>query len=246
MVALVILFSCKQPSSSPAIAKEICWTGTLNSKIPIFIHYQLDSNVIIGEITYLNTKDKLPIKLLGTIEEDKSYRLLEFNETGNITGVITGTPNEKEFTGSWVAPKTDKVLEMKLQLKDTSISSPSYKPNQMFGNYHYQYGETGYRGDFEFDKIGEGKAAFEISSLTNVERGPNVAEVERDTISFAGNSFVYEIPDSDSCEFKVKFYKDFVYINYTKGYCDSQFGLNATIDGIYFKTATSSNRPAEK
>ncbi len=68
---------------------DICWTGTLNGKTPVFIHYQLDSNLIIGEITYLNTKDKLPITLLGTIEDDKTYRLLEFEKTGNITGIIT-------------------------------------------------------------------------------------------------------------------------------------------------------------
>jgi hypothetical protein len=218
--------------------KEIYWTGTLNSKTPIFIHYQLDSNIIVGEITYLNTKDKLPIRLLGTIEEGKSYRLLEFDKTGNITGVIEGTPTENEFNGSWVSPRTKKELEMKLLPKDTLINCPSIKPdpNQIFGAYHYQYGENGYNGDFELSKIGDGKTAFHILSLTNVERGPNIAEVEKDTIAFSGDKFIYKIPESDNCEFKVTFYKGFVYVNYTKGYCESQFGLNATIDGIYLKT----------
>jgi hypothetical protein len=218
--------------------KEACWTGTLNGKIPIFIHYQLDGNIIIGEITYLNTKDKLPIRLLGTVEEDKSYRLLEFDRAGNITGIIVGIPTKKEFNGSWISPKTEKELKMKLLPKDTSISSPPLEPdkNQIFGNYHYQYGKKGYNGDFECSKIDNNKAAFYILSLTNVERGPNIAEVEKDTITLTGDSFIYKIPGSDSCEFKVKFYKDFVYINYTRGYCESQFGLNATIDGIYVKT----------
>jgi hypothetical protein len=231
-----------QPATTAALKsqsnQEICWTGTLNGKTPIFIHYQLDSIVIVGEITYLNTRDKQPIRLLGTVEEDKSYRLLEFDKTGNITGIIEGTPTEKEFNGSWVSPRTRKELEMKLVRKDTLISSPSIKPepNQIFGDYHYQYGENGYNGDFEFSKAGDSKAAFHILSLTNVERGPNIAEVEKDTIAFYGNKFTYKIPDSDDCEFKVTFYKGFAYINYTKGYCESQFGLNATIDGIYLKT----------
>lgn len=218
--------------------KEICWTGTLNGKTHILIHYQVDSNVIVGEIIYLNTRDKQPIRLLGTVEEDKSYRLLEFDKTGNITGIIEGTPSEKEFNGSWVSPRTKKELEMKLELKDTLISSASIQPetNQIFGDYHYQYGENGYNGDFEFSKAGGNKAAFHILSLTNVERGPNVAEVEKDTIYFSDNYFIYKMPDSDNCEFKVIFYKGFAYINYTKGYCESQFGLNATIDGIYLKT----------
>jgi hypothetical protein len=67
--------------------KEICWTGTLSDKTPIFIHYQLDSNLIIGELTFLNTKDKLPIKLIGTIQENLNYDLLLFDETGDITDI---------------------------------------------------------------------------------------------------------------------------------------------------------------
>jgi hypothetical protein len=217
---------------------EISWIGALNNKTPVFIHYQLDSNLIIGEITYLNTKDKLPITLLGTIEEDKSYRLLEFNNAGNITGVIEGKPTEKNFDGLWVSPKSKKELAMKLFSKDTLINSSDIKPDesQIFGNYHYQYGDKGYNGDLDINKIGSNKIDFKILSLTNVERGPNIAEVEKDTIPMTENSFIYKIPESDSCEFKVTFYKGFVYINYTKGYCESQFGLNATIDGIYLKT----------
>ena len=218
--------------------KEVSWKGTLNGKTPVFIHYQLDSNLIVGEITYLNTKDKLPITLLGTIEDDKSYRLLEFNNSGNITGVIEGTPADKSFDGLWVSPKTRKQLSIKLSLKDTLINSPDIKADesQIFGNYHYQYGDKGYNGDFDINKIAGNKIDFNILSLTNVERGPNIAEVEKDTIQMTGNSFIYKIPESESCEFKVTFYKGFVYINYPKGYCESQFELNATIGGIYLKT----------
>ena len=218
--------------------KEICWEGTLNGKTPIFIHYQLDSNLIIGEITYLNTKDKLPITLLGTIEEDKTYRLLEFDKNGNITGIIESKPTDKEFAGLWVSPTSEKEFSLKLTLKDTLITSPNIKPtnSQIFGSYHYQYGEKGYSGDFDINKIGTNTIDFAIESLTNVERGPNIAEVDKDTITMTGDSFIYRIPKSDSCEFKVTFYKDFVYINYTKGYCESQFGNGATIDGIYLKT----------
>lgn len=216
---------------------EICWAGTLNGKTPIFLHYQLDSNLIIGEITYLNTKDKLPIRLLGTIEEDKSYRLLEFDESGNITGVIEGKPTKKSFNGIWVSPKSKKELSLSLSSKDSVIKSPSVKADesQIFGSYHYQYGSSGYNGDFEIHKLADNKIDFNILSLTNVERGPNIAEIEKDTIPLIGSSFVYKVPDSDDCEFKVTFYKGFVYINYTRGYCESQFGLNATIDGIYLK-----------
>jgi len=215
---------------------EICWIGTLNGKTPIFIHYQLDNNLIIGEITYLNTKDKLPIRLLGTIEDDKSFRLLEFDKIGNITGIIIGQPTEKIFKGNCFSPKSSKEFSIALSKADTSISTPDIKPNhnQIFGNYHYQYGENGYNGDFEINKVDNDKIDFNIFSVTKL--GGNIADVQRDTIEMKGNSFIYKIPESDSCEFKTTFYKDFVYINYTKIYCSGQFGLNATIDGIYLKT----------
>ena len=218
--------------------KEICWTGTLNDKTPIFIHYQLDSNLIIGEITFLKTKEKLPIRLLGTIEENKNYELLLFDKTGNITDIIKGLPTSENFNGSWYSFKEDKEYSFTLLLADTIITSPDIKPldNQIFGNYHYQYGEDGYTGNFEINKIDNNKVDFSILSTTNIERGPNMAEVEKDTIAMQGKSFVYMIPESDNCEFKTTFYKDFVYISYTKGYCMGQFGMNATIEGIYLKT----------
>jgi len=216
---------------------EICWAGTLNGKTPVILHYQLDSNLIIGEITYLNTKDKLPIKLLGTIEDDKSYRLLEFEKSGNIAGVITGIPTDNIFNGSWGSPKTRKQLVLNLVKKDTVIESKTtYTQLQdIFGHYHYQYSEAGYQGDFEITKLPNSRASFGITSVTG-EPARNVAQIDEDTISLNTTRFIYKMPDTDNCEFEVKFYKGFAYIKYTKGFCDGQFGMNATIEGIFLKT----------
>lgn len=196
--------------------------------------------MVIGEITYLETRAKLPIKLIGTIEEDKTYRLLEFDTAGNVTGVIVGTPAPTEFNGSWYSPSTGKELKMALRPKDTLISSPSIQPeeDQVFGDYHYQYGKKGYTGTFNFKKAGENKAVLNVLSLTDEAKGRNFAHVEEDTITFRGSSFVYRTPDD--CEFKVSFYKDFVYIGYTKDHC--LFGLNATIEGIYLKTRSRNEK----
>ena len=217
--------------------KEISWTGTLHGKTPVFIHYQLDNNLIFGEITYLNTKDKLPITLLGTIEDDKSYRLLEFEKDGNITGIITGLPKENVFEGSWFSPKTRKELVLTLAKKDTAINSSATDAlfQDIFGHYHYQYSEAGYQGDFEIKKLSNSKASFGITSVTG-EPGRNVAQIDDDTITLTTTHFIYKLPDTDNCEFQVKFYKGFASIKYTKGFCDGQFGNNATIDGIFLKT----------
>lgn len=226
-----------QPTTLTDTRNEICWTGTLNGKTPVFIHYQLDSNLIIGEITYLNTKDKLPIRLLGTIEDDKSYRLLEFEKSGNITGIITGLPTDKVFNGSWFSPKTRKDLVVSLIKKDTAIIStnPDTQLQDIFGDYHYQYSEAGYQGDFQIKKLPNSKVSFGITSVTD-EPARNVAQINDDTIILNTTQFIYKLPDSKDCEFQVKFYNGFAYIKYTNGFCDGQFGNNATIDGIFLKT----------
>lgn len=218
--------------------KEICWTGTLNGKTPVFVHYQFDNEVIIGEIVYLNSKNKTPIKLVGTIQDwDKKYRLLEFDKTGNITGIIIGLPEKNKFSGSWFSPKTRKELTLDLSTKDTVIISKDYQPrlSEIFGDYHYQYGKAGYQGDFNVTKINKSSASFNIFSVTE-EPARNIAEITTDTIKLTKPEFTYKVSETEACEFKVKFYKDFVFINYTKGHCTRQFGHNATIDGIYIKT----------
>ena len=230
-------------SANLAVQKEskktdISWTGTLNGKTAIFIHYQLDYEVIIGEIVYLNTKDRTPIKLIGTIENwDKKYRILEFDKTGNITGIITGLPEKDKFVGSWFSPKTRKEFILSLSKQDTLIFSKDFRPDlsDIFGKYHYQYGEAGYMGDFKLTRISKSKASFQIFSVTG-EPARNIAEIKSNTLNLAKREFIYKVPETDSCEFKVKFYKDFVLLHYTKGGCEGQFGHNATIEGIFIKT----------
>lgn len=215
---------------------EFCWSGNINKKIPVFLHYSVNEKLIAGEITYLNSKSKKPIKILGTVEKDKSYRLMEFETGGNITGVITGEPGQQTFDGSWFSPKTRKEFSLHLEKKDTSIVTQMIEPNlnEMYGKYHYQYGMEGYSGDFFINRIKNNKAVFSIVSVTDGP-GRNTAEVSDDTIQLKGNSFIYKIPDTDDCEFKVTFYKDFLSVGYTKGQCIGQFGMNATVEGIFLK-----------
>lgn len=219
------------------VGKEISWKGFLNGKTPVFIHYQLDSNIIVGEITYLNTKNKLPITLLGTIDSDNNYRILEFEKSGNITGVITGKPAEDVFKGSWFSPKTRKELALNLVKKDTALVSKKIeaKLEDLYGHYHYQYSEEGYQGDLVIRKFPDSKAVFGITSVTGAP-GRNLAQIDDDTISLKTTGFTYKLPYTDDCEFNVKFYKGFAVVQYTQGVCSGQFGMNATVEGIYLKT----------
>jgi len=217
--------------------KDICWTGTINDKTPVFVHYQIVDDLIFGEIVYLNTKSKIPIRIIGTIEEDKSYRILEFEKNGNISGIITGSPGTKEFNGEWFSPKTRKELNLKLIQSDSVISTIPLEADiaEIYGDYHYQYSEAGSQGDFSITKAKNEQSSFSIFSVTG-EPARNIASVESDAIKLQKTEFIYTLPETENCEIKVKFYKGFVHVNYTKGYCEGEFGHNATIDGIFLKT----------
>ncbi len=123
LLILIFLFSCSkhvenvkindQETQNASLLKnqdEFTWNGKINKKIPVFLHYRIVDKLIIGELTYLNTKAKKPIKIIGTIGDDKSLRILEFDPTGNITGILTGLPDKDHFKGKWFSPKRNKEL----------------------------------------------------------------------------------------------------------------------------------------
>lgn len=253
-LAFILLFSCKSKQTNnnvkteeviaqPKIETQIidkneqqfCWKGKLNSKTNIFLHYQIQDDLLFGEISYLDTREKTPIRIVGRIEEDSSIRLLEFNQKGNITGIITGLPKENELNGNWFSPKTKKELALNLNRIDTIFENENIETNieNLSGDYHYQYGEAGYHGDLTIRKVSPTKISFGIFSLTS-EPSRNIADIETDTIE-ATTDFIYKVPNTEDCEFRIRIFKDFAFINYTKGYCDGIFGHNATLEGIFFK-----------
>lgn len=216
--------------------REICWTGRIAENIPVLIHYQQDSDLVVGSITYLNTKAKIPIKLIGNIDDEKNYRLLEFDSSGMITGIITGKVSDQSFSGSWRSPESAKELTIRLQLKDSFITAPRIVAQNgvAYGRYQYMYGADGYQGYLDIEKSNSGKAIFGISSVTS-EPARNIAQIEDDTVLIQKNCFYYELPGTSDCGFKVSLYKDFARVQYTKGICEGQFGWNATVEGIFLR-----------
>jgi hypothetical protein len=133
--------------------------------------------------------------------------------------------------------KTRKELALNLVKKDTALVSKKIetKLEDLYGHYHYQYSEEGYQGDLVIRKFPDSKAVFGITSVTGAP-GRNLAQIDDDTISLKTTGFTYKLPDTDDCEFNVKFYKGFAVVQYTQGVCSGQFGMNATVEGIYLKT----------
>lgn len=218
------------------VKNDICWDGFIDNKIPIFIHYSIEDEVIIGEITYLNTKEKKPIKLIGTYNNKNSYRLLEFDKKGNITGVIMVIPNSSELKGTWVSTKTHKEMPLLAKKSKKVIISTDNNPNlnKIFGDYHYSYGNLLWNGDLSIEKDSAKNIFFELISLGKGE-APSIAQVKRSRIKLNRNSFIYKMPDSQNCRLKIIFFKDFVFVKNLGGDCSSEFGMGAYPEGIYLK-----------
>lgn len=220
-----------KPTYSPDMKGEVCWKGFINKKIPVFIHYSFQEELIVGEIVYLKTKLKTPIRLLGDIRDDH-FRLVEYDKKGNVTGVIIGNQTSVDkFEGRWTN-LMDGDLTLELQKSDTTFEIPSIGAENVYGDYGFDYGDEMDQGSFSIKKVNDAEAAFRIGCV-GMGAAPNIAQVETDTIIVQDNGFKYTI--SDNCELGVKFYKDFVYVKYTNGDCAGQFGAGTGVDGVYIK-----------
>lgn len=225
----------ESPEMSDTRFSVFAWEGFINGKIPVFLQYQLDSTLLMGEITYLNTKNKTPIKILGGLDGEY-LRLIEFCSDGNITGIMIAKSEQEKLEGTWISPSSGTDYDLRLSLKDTLIESTEMTyENDIPGTYYFQFGKNGRSGELEIERIDDKRVAFFILGMTDQNQGPNLAEVDKDTVELVGNSFVYKLPYSDSCSFKVEFFRNFAVINYLGDQCHNQFGHNATIEGLYLK-----------
>lgn len=238
VVLLFLLLGQALAAAAAPAAPELYFSGTLNGKIPVFLHYSVTGKVVIGEIVYLNTKTRQPIALAGFVQADKSLSLEEFAADGSITGVLRFTAGSKGAQGTWTPPNRTKGLPLQLLPKDTVLAnaSPEPAPEARFGEYCYRYGKDGGQGCVTVRKLGGGKAEISINAVTALPQA-NVADVEPVQVALNGNSITCTIPDSEGCRFTVRFFRQFVWVDTRTDACSGQFGAGATIDGLYRKTS---------
>ena len=271
---MVLLFSCKsedksteslnvqeeiekiseeKPNVKEEVTKEIiyahAWEGKLGGKIPVFIHYTIKDSILSGQVTYLNTKARKPIRIIGEIQANNYYRILEFDKNALITGIWTLKIKGNSCTGTWFAPPksgwydpdNNKEFTVKATPSDSLIPewNLSPNPNKLFGRYEYNYTkENGNVGHFTLNKLTDNRADFEILGISSAP-GFNIASIEETDVDFEGGKdtqFLFKLSDSKDCDFKVIFYNDFATVRYTNGYCQTgYFGHNATVEGLFLK-----------
>lgn len=221
------------------------WEGTLGKHIPVFLHYRVLDQLYIGEVTYQNSPNPVPIPVIGLKNDENKFLLREFDEHGVITGIWVIKPEKKQLSGTWYAPgRSQKQFAIQMKEKDTLLPATSVQkqPRHISGDYFYQYGEKGPQGEFKIKKITKNKIAISGFSVTSAP-ARNIASIE-DTVTLSNHHFIYKIKVNKDwmdkeCKIVIKgqFYKDFLQITYLNDNpCQFYFGHNASLEGIFYKT----------
>lgn len=89
------------PKNAAVTLNDKILNGTINKSYPITARLQLD--VSQGEVggVYWYDKNKLEIRLSGTISEDGTYEITEYNNEEEITGFFYGKVENGVFSGNW-------------------------------------------------------------------------------------------------------------------------------------------------
>lgn len=232
----------------------------INNKYPVDLTFELYQNMIQGQIVYTNTKNKTPIYLLGNVlSYDKGgYEVFirEMAPDGSTTGIIRGKITEQnKLEATWNAP--DKYIEtkngklfdyvqgksypmhiLKIADKETSLYSDKifdWKPNtnNAYGTYYYSMGENCASGKIEIFPKNK-KIMCNIYTNTSAPSF-NMAIVEEQECVVKNNRLVCTLSSEAPCQFVILPFKQFVAVEYINDARNCEFGMNATVEGLYLK-----------
>lgn len=246
IVIIPVLFICCSKKSDKSTAQppvekpvatgptDICWKGALNRKTQVLMHYSIYGKLVVGVAEFTGSKPSTA-HLIGKLENDTTLQLMEFEKDGQVSAVMHGTIRGKKLSGDWFTYENTRDLNVQFTKIDTVITPMDIAPKGNLGGvYQYQFGEEGESGSMEVDTYEGNHVAFNIRSVT----GPpahNVAVVNDGSAVISDNKFSYVLPESDDCRFEVALYNDFAVVSYRTGSCLHDFGLNATLEGVYIK-----------
>jgi hypothetical protein len=232
---LILCMSLLFQASFPVFAqlqKDVRYTYevTIGKKTEAEFWLTEVDNVVFGEIRY--KKGKKPIPLRGEQLKGR-YRVLEFDSTGMISGVITGDLTRFRGNVEWFSPQTRTVLPIRLRVKQKTTLPESLRPRLGFteGVYTFQYGTDDYVGHLSVERSGKDSVVLEINNVTG-EPSHNLATIDPVKVLIQNNEIIYSI--NVECEFRIRFFNSVAIVNYVNGKSRCGFGMNASVDGIYW------------
>jgi hypothetical protein len=164
-ILLIILsvISCKDEKQKE-ITKDFIRTyeGNINEKYEIMMKITSDNGKISGSYFYKKKGIKIGIK--GSLKDDGSIILNEFDKNGNQTGIFEGNlKNEHKIIGKWSKPNGKNNMDFKLIESNSNYKVLKKQTENI--NYNYisgTYVSTFNNGHAEIRYLGKNKFSFEI------------------------------------------------------------------------------------
>ena len=215
--------------------KTAIWKGQINQKIPVTLDLQMTDDLAYGSLVY----DKVgnSIQLIGQEEWEGNYRIYEFEASGNITGIWTLKFTDEEAEGTWFSPVTRESMPVLLNTSGTGGAATDLTHESVVGHYYYSYGEEGGSGSVDVTGFEEGNIFYELLCVT-APPATHIASLEEAEGIMMGNKVQVRMNEDEfiDCAFDIRFFKDFVVIDYVDDKMDCGFGHNAFVSGVFLKT----------
>jgi len=209
------------------------WQGNLDGKYPVLMWYKEFGDVLTGSLFYTENKKAQAIRLIGTIK-DKQYRIVEIWPDGKITGIWSLEPHRVGIEGSWISPETGKEFNASMMHIDTAIEIPVIEvKGDVSGEYAYRYTEDGGWGSMMAKQHG-GEVTIRFDNISQAPAN-NLAILDAVTLPLKDNIAIYRSSVFGDCAFRIRFFNDFVVVDYLDNQYDCGFGNGAGVDGVYIK-----------
>lgn len=206
-------------------------SGSLDDKIMIDLDLARQGNLLKGTLTY-KSQGK-PIRVFGHVYSPNSFFIREYAKGTEVSGMLSGEFKSSEIEGSWSPPSGDKTRKMVLQLAEgKSAAKFGGQPGNVAGKYSFVYPNEGGAGNLNVKQTGN-KLEFDVSSHTGAP-GYRMAIIEEAEAELEGNSAICRYVPGE-CEFKLTFFDDFAFIDWIDDKFECEFGMGASIEGIFVK-----------
>ena len=209
------------------------WQGNVDGRYPVLMWYRIFDDVISGYLFYTENKSGDSIRIIGHTK-DSIARIVEVWPDGHVSGIWNMELHASSAEGTWYAPGTGKGYNASLMHIDTSVTIQDIRAeDELTGRYEYNYGDKGARGVLKVLQQGDTVTV----GFDNVTAAParNLAVLDAIPLHLNGNEAVYSVTDYGNCAVRIRFYKNFVVVNYIDNQDKCGFGHNATVDGTYMK-----------
>lgn len=172
IMILITLISCKNQSKkenqNPNLDFIQTYEGTIAGKHPVHLKLKSENGELSGNYFYDKVGENIEIK--GTLKDDNTLILSEFDEKGNQTGLWKGSLiNQNRITGTWSKPNGTSPMNFNLIITSENYESSKNvisdsKYSSYTGTYNSPFNSGGIsNGVLKLKYIGNQKVDFEIT-----------------------------------------------------------------------------------